>query len=153
MWAGLSTMNSSAKKKSGTLYHHEGVDFDQWVMLIAQDQGQPPTTALYRESYMGNMGSNHSFRDTQGPRNPRKITQDGGSGMGSNDSSGKVPKSAASSMPLTRVPVHLTPESSDIHVGVPTVAAPNIRSTVIHVKNSLSNSTLFDLAFTPIVYS
>ena len=47
-------------------------------MLKAQDQGQPPTTALDRESYMGNMGSKHSFRNIQGPRNPRKITQGGG---------------------------------------------------------------------------
>ena len=63
-------------------------------MLIAQDQGQPPTTALDRESYMGNMGSNHSFRTiTQRPRNPREITQGGGSGMGSNYNNGKVPKS------------------------------------------------------------
>ena len=53
-------------------------------MLKAQDQGQPPTTALDRESYMGNMGSNHSFRYIQGPRNPREITQGEGSGMGSN---------------------------------------------------------------------
>ena len=54
-------------------------------------------------------------------------------------------------MPLTRVPVNLTPASSDI--GVSPVAAPTLRSTVIHVKNSMSNNTLFDLAFTPIVYS
>ena len=54
-------------------------------------------------------------------------------------------------MPLTRVPVHLTPSSSD--KGVPPVAAPTLRSTVIHVKNSMSNSTLFDLDFTTIVYS
>ena len=54
-------------------------------------------------------------------------------------------------MPFTRAPVHLTPASSDI--GVPPVAAPTLRSTPIQVKNSLSNSTLFDLAFPPIVYS
>ena len=33
------------------------------------------STALDRESYMGNMGSNHSFRNTQGPCNPREITR------------------------------------------------------------------------------
>ena len=57
----------------------------------------------------------------------------------------------ASAISLTRVPVHLTPASSDI--GVSPVAAPTLRSTVIYVKNSMSNSTLFDLAFIPIVYS
>ena len=57
----------------------------------------------------------------------------------------------ASAMHLTRVPVHLTPASSDI--GVSSVAVPTLRSTVIQVKNSMSISTLFDLAFTPIVYS
>ena len=51
------------------------VDVELWVMLVAQDQGQPPTTSLDKECYMGNMGSNHSFRNTQGPRNPREITQ------------------------------------------------------------------------------
>ena len=30
-------------KRSGTWGK---VDFEQWVMLIAQDKGQPPTTAL-----------------------------------------------------------------------------------------------------------
>ena len=54
-------------------------------------------------------------------------------------------------MPLTTVPVHLTPTSSDI--SVPTVAAPTLRSTVTHVKNSKSDSTLFDPVFTLIVYS
>ena len=36
-------------------------------------------------------------------------------------------------MPLTTVPVHLTPTSSDICV--PTVAAPTLRSTVTHVTS------------------
>ena len=31
------------------------VDFELWVMLIAQDQSQPHITALDRESYMGNI--------------------------------------------------------------------------------------------------
>ena len=39
-------------------------------------------------------------------------------------------------MPLTTVPVHLTPTSSDI--SVPTLAAPTPRSTVTHVKNIMS---------------
>ena len=39
--------------------------FELCVMLIAQDQGQPPTTALDMESYMGNIyDSANGTRDT-----------------------------------------------------------------------------------------
>ena len=114
-------------------------------MLIDQDQGQPPTTALDRESYIGNMEYNHSFRNTHGFRNPREITQGGGQEWVQTTTIVKYQSPGASAMPLTRVPVHLTPASSDI--GVSPVTAPTLRSTVIHVKNSMSNSTLFDLAW------
>ena len=147
MWAGLSTV----KKERYPTSSWGEVDFELWVMLIAQDQGHPPTTALDKESFIGNMGSNHSFRNTQGSRNSRENTQGGGSGMGSNYNNGKVPKSGGICYAFNKGSCLFSPAGSDI--GVPPVAATTLRSTVIHVKNSMSNSTLFDLAFTPIVYS
>ena len=136
MWAVLSTMNSSAKKRNGSLHHHGEVDFELWVMLIAEDQGQPHTTYLYRESYMGNMGPNQSFWNPQGPCNSREITQSGESGIGSNYNNDNVPKPEDIRIPLTRVPVHLTPASSDKGVPKTTIADPILRSTVIHVKKA-----------------
>lgn len=61
-------------------------------MLINQDQGQLSTKTLERESYLGNIAANHSFRNLQGPCNPMKMTQVEKSGMDSNYNIGKIPK-------------------------------------------------------------
>ena len=86
---------------------------------------------------MGNMGSNHSFLNTQGPQG--KLPRVGSKEWVQTTTMVKYQSPGASALPLTRVPVPLTPASSDIGV-----------SPVI---NSMSNSTLFNLAFTSIVYS
>ena len=66
MWAGLSTMNGSAlKKERYSTSSWRRLIFELCVMLISQDQGQPPTTALDREFYMGNIyDSANGTRDT-----------------------------------------------------------------------------------------
>ena len=99
MWTVLSTMNSSAFKGAIPYIIMGEVDIELLVMLIAEDQGQPLTTYLYRESYMCNMGPNQSFWNPQGPRNSREITQSGESGIGSNYNNDKVPKSGEYAMP------------------------------------------------------
>ena len=75
---------------------------------------------------MDKMGSNHSFHKMviydQRPRNPRKITQGAGRDCVQTTTMVKYQSRGESTMPLTRVPVHLTPASSDI--GVPTRVAP-----------------------------
>ena len=71
--------------------------------------------------------------------------------MGSNYNNGKVPKSVGICYAFNKGSCSFN--RCKFRHCVSPVTAPTLTSTVIHVKNSMSNGTLFDLAYTSIVFS
>ena len=86
----------------------EEVDFELWVMLKAQDQGQPPTTDLYRESKYGNQPLLVIQRKL-----PRGGSQES---VQSTTMIENLSRRGAPALILTTVPVHLTPTQVQTYV-------------------------------------